>query len=116
MKHTSINGNDLLKEGDEHALRQCLERGAPDGFGGPSAIVDLQCSRFLLNTSYDAYLVSLRLATGGEDRLRACAFLVDHGAGFFWSTVERAFRSVAQVAPHLVGRLENLVRGYAPVV
>ena len=210
MKHLVVNGNDLLKQSDEHVLRQCLERATPGLFGEPSAMVELQCSRFELSTSYDTYLIIVRLASGGEirvfmkdfgfslrpkndpkqrrerevcvyrdllasaglgtaryygsvmdeaegrlwllleyvdgtpvdycelgdgwapaaeglgrmhgyfarhvNRLRSCDFLISHHADFFWSTAERALADVAQVAPHLVGRLENLVRGYAPVV
>jgi Phosphotransferase enzyme family len=201
---------DVLKQSDEDVLRQCLERAAPDVFGGPSAIAEIRHSRIPPAFSYTTYLVSIRLTGGGEvqvflkdfgssrrpqsdpkqrcerevcvyrdllagaglgtaryygsvmdeaagrlwllleyvdgtpvdhiqlgngwapgaeglgrmhgyfarqvDRLRGCKFLIQHHAGFFFSTAERALTDVAQVTPHLVGRLENLVRGYAPVV
>src|SRR6185503_11571869 len=53
---------------------------------------------------------------GQVNRHRGCDFLISQNAKFFWSAAERALTDVAQVTPHLVGRLENLVRGYAPVV
>src|SRR5262245_56586683 len=50
------------------------------------------------------------------ERLRGCDFLIRHNADFFLTTAERAVTETAKIAPHLVGRVENLVRGYAPVV
>ena len=210
MKHPKVNGHDSSKQSDEDVLRQCLERAAPDVFGEPSAIAEIQRSRFELSTSYDAYRVNVRMTSGDEirvflkdfafslrnkndpkqrrerevrvyrdllrgaglgtaryygsvldeasgrlwllveyvdgtpvgycdlggcwapaaeglgrmhsyfagqaSRLRGCDFLITHRADFFWSAAEHALTNVAQVAPHLVGRLENLVRHYAPVV
>jgi hypothetical protein len=49
------------------------------------------------------------------NRLRGRDFLI-HQADFFWSKAEHALTAVAQIAPHLVGRLENLVHRYAPIV
>jgi hypothetical protein len=205
-----VNGESSLQQSDEDVLRQCLERSAPDVFGGPSAVAEIQCSQSKLSTSYDTYLVIVRLADGSEvrvflkdfgfsmrakndlkqrrerevsvyrdllegadlgaarycgsvmdeeagrfwllleyvdgtpvgycelgggwepaaaglgrmhgyfaphvNRLHDCDFLIHHQADFFWSTAERALTAVEQIAPHLVGRLENLVRRYAPVV
>jgi aminoglycoside phosphotransferase (APT) family kinase protein len=50
------------------------------------------------------------------DRLRGCEFLIRHDAEFLWSTVEQAFRGVAQLAPRTLGRLERLIDRYDPVM
>jgi len=50
------------------------------------------------------------------DRLLDREFLIRHDADFFWSVARQALKDVGQVAPHRVGRLEALVRRYAPVV
>jgi aminoglycoside phosphotransferase (APT) family kinase protein len=50
------------------------------------------------------------------ERLRGCNFLIRHDADFFLTTAERALTESAKIAPHLIKRVENLVRGYAPVV
>jgi len=194
----------------EAVLRECLERAAPDVFGGPSAIREVRRSKFTLRTSYDAYVLTVRLAAGGEvrlflkdfssslrrkndprdrrhrevsvyrellqgaglgtaryhgsvmdeaggrlwllleyvdgvpvgytelgdgwapaaealgrmhgcfarqlDRLRGCDFLIEHSADFYRWAAEQAVTNVAQVTPHLVGRVEELVRRYAPAV
>jgi aminoglycoside phosphotransferase (APT) family kinase protein len=198
------------KQSDEDVLRECLERTAPDLFGGTSAIAEIRRSRFELSTSYDAYRVIVRMVGGEEiklflkdfafslrnkndpkqrrerevgvyrdllahaglntaryygsvmdeasgrlwllveyvegtpvgycdlggcwapaaealgrmhgyfagqvNRLRDCDFLISHQAEFFSSAAEHALSDVGQVAPHLVERLENLVRRYAPLV
>lgn len=205
-----VNANDSFTQSDEDALRQCLERTAPDVFGEPAAIVEIQRSRFQSCTSYDAYVVGVRLAGGEEvrlflkdfsfslrpkdgakqrrerevfvyrdllrdaglgtaryygsvmdeaegrvwllleyvdgtpvgytdlgvgwapaaeglgrmhgyfarhlERLRGCDYLVQHDTDFLWSTVEEAQSSLAQLAPHQLGRLEHLIERYAPVV
>jgi aminoglycoside phosphotransferase (APT) family kinase protein len=59
---------------DEDALRQCLERAVPD-FAGSPPVTAIRWERFNLSTSYDTYLVTVRLAGGGELRL----FLKDFG-------------------------------------
>ncbi|HKB00605.1 MAG TPA: aminoglycoside phosphotransferase family protein [Gemmataceae bacterium] len=60
---------------DEDVLRHCLEQAAPDVFGGPGGIATLHRDRCKLVTSYDAYVLTARLAAGGEVR----AFLKDFG-------------------------------------
>jgi Phosphotransferase enzyme family len=60
---------------DEDTLREGLERMIPAIFGGPSAITDIRWSRFKLSTSYNTYLVTVRLITGNEFKL----FLKDFG-------------------------------------
>jgi len=216
MKHVMVNADglarpvdELARPGDEDVVRQCLERGAPDLFGGSPGIVRIDCSRFQAATSYDTYRLDVSLAASevpvflknygfslrrkndlkqrrerevsvyrnllegaglgtaryygsimdeasgrlwllleyvdgtpvgycrlGDawapaaeglgrmhgyferhvSRLRGCDFLIHHDDDFFASTAERALTDVAQVTPHLVGRLEKLVRPYAPVV
>jgi aminoglycoside phosphotransferase (APT) family kinase protein len=50
------------------------------------------------------------------DELNACDFLIKHTPDFFWTKAEDGLRGVAQIAPHLNERLQNLVRRYRPVV
>ena len=50
------------------------------------------------------------------NRLRACDYLIHHTADFLWSRAELALRNVAQISPHLVDRLANIVGQYAPTV
>jgi aminoglycoside phosphotransferase (APT) family kinase protein len=50
------------------------------------------------------------------DSLRGCDYLVHHTVDFLWATVEQALRSLAQIAPAMLGRLENLVARYDPVI
>jgi len=69
MKHSNVNGDESSKKIDEEVLRHCLECAAPDVFSGPSAIAEIRRSRFELSTSYDAYRVIVRLASGGEIRV-----------------------------------------------
>jgi aminoglycoside phosphotransferase (APT) family kinase protein len=61
-------------QADEDALRECLARAAPDLAGSPP-VTAIRWERFNLSTSYDTYLVTVRLAAGGELRL----FLKDFG-------------------------------------
>jgi aminoglycoside phosphotransferase (APT) family kinase protein len=58
----------VLTPEDEEALRQCLARAIPDLAGGPS-VTAIRRERFNLSTSYDTYLVTVRLAGGSELRL-----------------------------------------------
>lgn len=51
-----------------------------------------------------------------QDRLRACDFLIRLTPEFFHATAQRALADVSKIAPHLLGRLEKLVRGYGPIV
>jgi aminoglycoside phosphotransferase (APT) family kinase protein len=59
---------------EEDALRQCLARAVPD-LAGSSPVMAIRRERFNLSTSYDTYLVTVRLAAGRELRL----FLKDFG-------------------------------------
>lgn len=63
------NATGSFRQRDDEVLRRCLESTAPDVFGKPATIADLRRSRFDLCTSYDAYLVTVRLAGGREVRL-----------------------------------------------
>jgi aminoglycoside phosphotransferase (APT) family kinase protein len=204
------NANESFTQTDEATLRQCLERTAPDVFGEPAAIAEIQRTKFHSCTSYDAYVVTVRLVSGAEvllfhkdfglslrpkdgakqrrerevfvyrnllvdaglgtpryygsvmdeaegrvwllleyvdgtpvgytepgpgwepaanalgrlhgyfapqlDRLRGCDYLIQHNVDFLWATVEQALRSLTQIAPDMVGRLESLVARYDPVV
>ena len=51
-----------------------------------------------------------------QERLRACDFLIRLTPEFFHAAAARALVDVSTVAPHLLGRLERLVRGYGPIV
>lgn len=62
-----------LQQADEEALRGCLEGAFPELFGGSAAVVSR--SRSEVPTSYDAYVVTVRLASGGELKI----FLKDFG-------------------------------------
>lgn len=205
-----VNASRSFEQDDESVLRQCLERTGPDIFDEPSVITEIQRSPFQPCTSYDAYLVVVRLADGREvrlflkdfssslrpkdgarqrrerevsvyrdllrdtdlgtaryfgsvmdeeqgrvwllleyvdgtpvgycelgaawapaaealgrmhghfarhtDRLRDCDFLIDHDGDFLRSTVDQALASLAHLAPHEIGRLEDLVSRYDPVI
>jgi aminoglycoside phosphotransferase (APT) family kinase protein len=202
--------NDSFTRTDEETLRHCLARTAPDIFGETAAVAEIQRTKFHSCTSYDAYVVTVGLASGDEvrlflkdfsnslrpkdgakqrrerevfvyrdllvgadlgtagyygsvmdemagrvwllleyvdgtpvgytelgvgwapaaeglgrlhgyfapqvDRLRGCDYLVHHNADFLWATVDQALRSLAQIAPDMVARLEGLVARYDPVV
>ena len=210
MMKLIASANESFTQIDEDALRQCLERTAPDVFGETSAIAAIERTRFHSCTSYDAYVVTVRLVSGAEvrlfhkdfsnslrpkdgakqrrerevlvyrnlllgadlgtaryygsvmdetdgrvwllleyvagtpvgytelgpgwapaaeglgrlhgyfgphvDQLRACDYLIHHNVDFLWATVEQAVRSLAQIAPAMLGRLERLVARYDPVV
>lgn len=210
MMKLIVNADASFTQSDEDALRQCLENTTPDVFGKPAVITEVQRSRFESCTSYDAYLIVVRLAGGREvrlflkdfsfslrpkdgarerrerevsvyrdllgdvglgtaryfgsimdeaggrvwllleyvdgtpvgytelgggwapaaeglgrmhgyfardiDRLYGCDFLIRHDEDFLWSTVEQALASLAKLAPHELGRLEDLVDKYDPVM
>jgi aminoglycoside phosphotransferase (APT) family kinase protein len=63
------NADASFTQCDEDALRECLETTVPDVFGKPAVITEVQRSRFESCTSYDAYLIVVRLASGLEVRL-----------------------------------------------
>jgi aminoglycoside phosphotransferase (APT) family kinase protein len=64
-----------VRSEDEGALLECLERTCPELFGSPSAVAGVSLSRSGLSTSYDTYLITLRLTAGEELTL----FLKDFG-------------------------------------
>jgi hypothetical protein len=64
-----------LQQADEEALRGCLEGTFPELFGGASEVASVSRSRFEASASYDAYVVTVRLAAGGELKI----FLKDFG-------------------------------------
>jgi hypothetical protein len=51
-----------------------------------------------------------------SNRLKACDFLLEHGAHFFWSTVERALQAVSQISTSLADRMKNMIYGYDQLV
>jgi hypothetical protein len=65
----------MAPETDEGAMRDRLERMIPAMLGGGSGIMDIRWSRFKLSTSYDTYLVAVRLISGDEFKI----FLKDFG-------------------------------------
>ncbi len=50
------------------------------------------------------------------ERLRGLDCLIHHDAELFWTTAEKALTDVAQLAPHLLGRVKELFGRYEPVV
>jgi hypothetical protein len=60
---------------DEGTLRERLEPLIPAMLGGREEIMDIRLSRFKLSTSYNTYLVTIRLITGDELKI----FLKDFG-------------------------------------
>jgi hypothetical protein len=50
------------------------------------------------------------------ERWRACDVLLRHDADFFFARAEGAVRAVSGVAPHLAGRLDDVVKDYARFV
>jgi len=66
---------DLATRTDDDTLREGLERMIPTLLDKPSEITDMRWSRCKLSTSYDTYIVTVQLATGGEFKV----FLKDFG-------------------------------------
>jgi hypothetical protein len=60
---------------DDDTLREGLERMIPTILDKPSVIADIRWSRFKFSTSYDTYIVTVKLATGDEFKV----FLKDFG-------------------------------------
>jgi aminoglycoside phosphotransferase (APT) family kinase protein len=64
-----------VKSVDEGTLLGCLESTFPELFGSPSAVAGVSRSRSDLSTSYDTYIITLRLTAGEELKI----FLKDFG-------------------------------------
>jgi aminoglycoside phosphotransferase (APT) family kinase protein len=60
---------------DEDVLSRCLARAVPDLVSSPSAVTAVRWARFNLSTSYDTYLITVELISGG----RLKVFLKDFG-------------------------------------
>jgi aminoglycoside phosphotransferase (APT) family kinase protein len=69
MRKLIVNADPSFTQCDEEALRQCLENTVPDVFAQNTVITEIQRSRFDSCTSYDAYVIVVRLASGHEVRL-----------------------------------------------